>query len=503
MNITRPVGSFVVLLLAVTASAAEPIEIGSRLELLVDNHLIDEMSGGAELEMHHPVPQEISLVHDAPWEGSGTGYHSVFRDGDLYRMYYKAWQISVEDGKLNTGAHPLFTCYAESRDGIRWEKPKLGLVEFRGSKDNNIVLASGKLGNANVDAGHIAMFKDDNPDCPPESQYKALVRSRGPTGLLAFRSADGLRWEPIRERPVITKGAFDSQNLAFWDSSRNEYRAYFRFFDNGRRDILTATSDNFVDWTDPVPLIYPGAPQDQLYTNQVKPYFRAPHLLVGFPTRYIDRGWSDSMRQLPEPEHRQQRATGSQRYGTAITETLLMTSRDGRTFHRWGEAFLRPGPQRPGSWNYGHQYVGWHVVETASALEGAPDELSLYASESYWTGTSSELRRYTLRTDGFVSVSAPLSGGELTTKPLRFTGDRLQLNFATGAAGSVQIEIQDADGKPIAGYSLADCPEIFGDELSRTVTWKGGASVSDLSGKPVRLRLVLRDADVYSFQFKD
>src|SRR6056297_1929793 len=134
MNITRPVGTFVVLLVAVTASATEPIEIGSRLELLVDTHLIDEMSEGAELEMHHPVPQEISLVHDAPWEGSGTGYHSVFRDGELYRMYYKAWQISVEDGKLNTGAHPLFTCYAESRDGIRWEKPNLGLVEFRGSK---------------------------------------------------------------------------------------------------------------------------------------------------------------------------------------------------------------------------------------------------------------------------------------------------------------------------------------------------------------------------------
>lgn len=511
MRISPVAGALALLLISSVASAADPqppaepqtpIEIGSRLELLVDDYLIESISGGARLEMHHPVPQEIAIVHDAPWEGSGTGYHSIFQDGDRYRMYYKAWQLKVEDGKMISNTHPLFTCYAESRDGIHWEKPNLGLIEFEGSKNNNIVLASGKHGNVQIDAGHIAMFKDENPDCPAESQYKAFVLSRGEKGLLAFHSPDGLRWEPMHDSPVITKGAFDSQNLAFWDPARKEYRAYVRFFDNGRRDILTATSKDFITWTEPVPLIYPGAPADALYTNQVKPYYRAPHLLIGFPTRYTDRGWSPSMRELPELEHREQRAAAVQRYGTVVTEALLMTSRDGRTFHRWGEAFLRPGPQRPGTWNYGHQYIGWHVIETASPLPGAPTELSLFATESYWTGTSADLRRYTLRTDGFVSASAPLSGGEFVTKPLQFSGDQLHLNFSTSAAGSVQVEIQKPDGTPIPGYTMADCDETFGDELARTVTWKGKVGVGELAGQPVRLRFLLKDADVFAFQFK-
>jgi len=199
-------------------------------------------------------------------------------------------------------------------------------------------------------------------------------------------------------KPIITKGAFDSENLAFWDSVRKEYREYHRGFRDGRRDIMTSTSADFIHWTEPVWLEYPGAPKEHLYTNQIAPYYRAPHLFIGFPTRYVERGWSDSMRALPELQHREQRAAVSLRYGTALTEGLLMTSRDGQTFKRWGEAFLRPGIQRPGQWKYGDNYIAWHVIETKSAIDGAPNELSLYATEGYWTGTSSQLRRYTLRT---------------------------------------------------------------------------------------------------------
>ena len=111
------------------------------------------------------------------------------------------------------------------------------------------------------------------------------------------------------------------------------------------------------------------------------------------------------------------------------------------------------------------------------------------------------MRRYTLRIDGFVSVQAPLAGGEFTTKPLVFQGSKLVINFATSAAGSVQVEIQDQDGKPLEGFTLADCPETFGDSLRREVSWKAGSNVGKLAGKPVRLRFVLKDADLYSIQF--
>ena len=341
---------------------------------------------------------------------------------------------------------------------------------------------------------------DTNPACTPDARYKAVGLGKG--GLWAYKSADAIHWSPIQQRPIITKGAFDTQNIAFWDALRGEYRAYIRDCRQGRRDIRTATSKDFFHWTEPVWLRYPGAPEEQLYTNQIKPYYRAPHIFIGFPTRYIERGWSDSMRALPELEHRQLRAKAHLRYGTALTEALLMSSRDGLTFMRWGEAFLRPGLRNKDNWSYGDNYIAWHVVETKSHMPDAPDELSLYATESYWTGNSSQLRRFTLRVDGFVSVEAPLAGGEVITKPLRFSGSKMLLNFSTSAAGGLRVEIQDGDGKPIPGFSLEDCPEVFGDSLERVVAWKQGPDVGRLARQTVRLRFVMKDADLYSFRFQ-
>src|SRR5690606_1795819 len=120
----------------------------------------------------------------------------------------------------------------------------------------------------------------------------------------------------------------------------------------------------------------------------------------------------------------------------------------------------------------------------------------------YWKGNGSAVRRYTLRLDGFVSVNAPASGGELITKPITFKGTSLHLNFSSSAAGGIQVEIQDADGKAIPGYSLADCPPVFGDTIERTVFWTGGPDLSELQGRSVRLRFVLNDADLYALQFK-
>ncbi|MCB1237511.1 MAG: hypothetical protein KDM91_20775, partial [Verrucomicrobiae bacterium] len=399
------------ILAAVRAHAADPTDIGTRRELFVDDALIESVSGGARLVLHHPEPREIALDHDAPWEGTGSGYHSVFRDGDKYRMYYKAWHLDVKDGKVNTGSHPLYCCYAESDDGIHWRKPELGLVDFKGSKANNIVLAPETFGEVKSDPGHPAVFRDDNPACPPEARYKAIIRAAKPHGLLVFQSPDGLHWSLAHPEPVITEGAFDSQNLAFFDPNIGAYRAYWRVFTEGQTDaenwkpggvraIRTAVSKDLVHWEPWKDLTYVDSPKEELYTKGVKPYSRAPHLLIGFPTRYIDRGWSDSMRALPELAAREDRAKASQRYGTAITEGLMMASRDGVNFKRWNEAFLRPGIERDGTWHYGHQYLAWHPVETQSTLEGAPNELSFYATESYWTGKSSVLRRYALRLDG-------------------------------------------------------------------------------------------------------
>ncbi len=187
-----PLG-FVSWLLVAICPAAEPIHIGSRLELFVDDYLIDTMAG-AELTLHEPVAREIALDHNAvPWEGNTSLFHTVFQDGPLYRMYYRGTQcVPTEDPAKPPPIVSSFFCYAESDDGVHWRRPELGLVEFQGSSKNNILWSyadSGRLwdvpdsvlmGTDDPDAFrtsspiNFTVFKDTNPDCPPDARYKLM-----------------------------------------------------------------------------------------------------------------------------------------------------------------------------------------------------------------------------------------------------------------------------------------------------------------------------------------
>ena len=490
-------------------------EIGSRRELFVEPTLINKLSGGARLQLHQPVAREITFVCDKPWEGSSCAYMKVFQDGELYRMYYRGSDVVyTKDGYHSP--HEEVACYAESRNGIHWTKPELGLFQYNGSKKNNIIwMGSG--------SHNFAPFLDTRPGCPAEERFKALAGDFR-KGLQAFVSADGKRFKPVQQKPVIAKGAFDSLNLAFWDSVAGVYREYHRDFRQGR-DIRTGTSQDFVHWTDPEFLSYEAhrhesEPEDappvrdadpanqlpgrvsQLYTNQIIPYYRAPHLYLGFPTRYIDRGWTYSATQLPRYDYRKLRGAKSRREGTAVTDGMFMASRSGTHFHIWPESFIRPGLRTEQSWFYGDTYQNHGLVETASHIEDAPPELSVYVSENSHQDHPGQFRRYTLRIDGFVSLQAPLAGGELITQPLVFQGERLSLNLSTSAAGSVRVEFQEPNGTPIPGFTLDDAHELYGDSLDLAAAWKGAeTSVAARSGKPVRLRFAVRDADVFSYQF--
>ena len=473
----HPLSIAPVLLATLALQAAEPVDIGSRLEPLVDDHLIESLAGVMQV-LHEPVRREVVVMHDQPWEGNCCAYHTVFQDGDLYRMYYRGWQ----SGALSNGipAHDPVVCYAESKDGIHWTKPDLGLFEFRGSKRNNIVRSE------STPEG-FAVFKDANPVCPPEYRYKALTLGKG--GLVALGSPDGIHWSMLQEKPVITKGAFDSMNLAFWDSTRQCYVEFHRNFRKGIRDIMTSTSADFLHWSEPVWLEYPGAANEQLYTNGILPYERAPHLYMGFPVRYM------ASRPAAYVPYKGVRADMN-----GITDALFMTSRDGLRFHRWGEALIRPGLQSD-CWVTRNNYPAWGLVHTKSdSPEGLP-ELSLYATEGYYRSGPCRLRRFSVRIDGFVSIRAGSQGGEMVTRPLIFAGETLEINYSTSAAGSVRVEIQDADGRAIPGFSLADCPEIYGDKIDHVVAWKQGSAVGKLAGQTIRLRFVMKDADLFALRF--
>jgi hypothetical protein len=441
------------------AGAEEPIPIGTQRELFVDRHLIEELKGDASLRLHKPQPKEVVLVADKPWEGNTSAYFTIFQDGDLYRMYYRG---SHFDEETKQAAHREVTCYAQSKDGVHWEKPELGLFEFDGSKANNIVWDG-------LGTHCFTPFKDDNPACPPEARYKA-ISAGSPKGLYAFHSPDGIHWRLSSDKPVITKGAFDSQNLGFWDGQLRKYREYHRGFKDGVRDILTSVSDDFLTWTEPEYLDYGDAPKEHLYTNAVRPYFRAPQLLIGFPTRFVP--------------------------ATQQVEPTLMTSRDGRTFQRWNEAVIPISAPEDRDGNRSN-YMTWGLVQ----LPGDEEHLSVYATEAYYTGPGSRVRRFTYRVDGFASLHAE-SPGELITRPITFSGKALLLNFAARQGGEVRAELLGAAGRPLPGFSANDCQPLTGQALDGVVQWKGG-DVSPWALSPVRLRFVLTNADLFAFRFRE
>lgn len=450
----------------------EILELGSRRELFVDDLLIASQTG-VVLTAHKPEPQEVAITCDAPWEGNTSGYYSIFQDGDIYRMYYRG--AHYDEGTKKAG-HEETTCYAESRDGIAFTKPKLGLLAFNGSKDNNIVHMGGASHN-------FACFKDTHPACPPEARYKALGSigakkdRKAKPGLEAFGSPDGLRWTSLKAEAVITAGAFDSQNIAFYDNVAGCYRAYWRYFTGGYTDergwkpsgvraIRTAISKDFLNWEQQADLAYGDAPVEQLYTNAVLPYERAPHLLIGFPTRY-------------QPKHEQ-------------VEPVFMSSRDGVNFKRWPEPLIPITAPKDRDGNRSN-----YMTRGLLMLPGREREMSVYATEAYYKGPGSRVRRFSFRVDGFVSARAA-GTGSLTTPVLKFKGAALSLNMVSG--GSTKIEIQDASGKPVPGFTLADCTPVSGDHVDHKVNWKGG-SLAGLEGKPVRIHFALDRADLYALQF--
>lgn len=166
------------LLVNVVSLAAEPIAIGSRRELFVDDVLVERLAGKADLRLHQPTPQNVALVTGEPWEGNGTNYVTVFQDGKKYRMYYRGSHYSYLGGKDRPNTRDLY-CYAESSDGIHWTKPALGLFAWSGSKQNNIVW-DGEGAHAFVP------FRDTNPKCEPGAAYKALGVGGAKHGLYAF-----------------------------------------------------------------------------------------------------------------------------------------------------------------------------------------------------------------------------------------------------------------------------------------------------------------------------
>jgi hypothetical protein len=454
------------LALTLTARAAAPIDVASRWELFVDEFLVAQKNGVA-LKLHDPIKREIVLTTDKPWEGRTCAYFSVIQDGKRVLMYYRG----SSGGSDHSDAQ--VTCVAESNDGIHFTRPKLGLIEAGGTKDNSVIWRG-------VESHNFSPFLDANPKARPEERFKALggVKQPGknwqqgetPGGLYAFASADGIQWKKMKDTPVITKGAFDSQNLAFWDTTRNRYTCFSRIGFNKVRAVQSNTSTDFLTWTEPVPHKYAeGVPWEHFYTSATVPCPTAPHLFLSFPKRFVP-----ARKKVPEHE------------GPGVSDAVFMSSRDGVNWDRpFLEAWVRPGLDLK-NWTDRNNMTANGIIESSDT------EWSLYISEHY-RHADHRIRRLTVRRQGFASMHADARGGEFTTHPLKFTGNKLLLNYATSAAGSIRIDALDESGK-----SVATMPELYGDEFEAKAL-----DVSKLSGRIISLRVRMKDADLYALRFAE
>ena len=475
------------------------IDLKGRRELFWDTDILESFEGIMRTR-HSPVYKNECFKCDAPWESEHCCYGSSVRVGDEIRFYYRA-----ENNEFNKKGLGIM-CLATSRDGKTFEKKNIGTNSFGGSFENNIFHSEER------EIDNFSVVYDTNPGCPENERFKAVSLVSAtvvgePERLALYVSADGIKFE--FKYFLAVEGNFDSHNVLFYDESIGKYRLYFRrvhYSDNTEfngvireeaglflvRDVRLSFSEDLLTWTEPVRLDYGDDDMVQMYTNQIVKYPRAD-VYVGFPTRYIDRrddpknfkylsdkdGWRSKFLEI-----------GS-RGGTAITDCGFMYSKDGLHFKREGNAFLSADYEQGNNWIYGDFYLAYGLVETESDSVPGVMEYSFYTPYGYHTSAESFLR-YTIRLDGFYSLHADYTGGEFLTKPMTL-GDTMKINFKTSALGNVRIVILDEDGNPIEGY---DSGNIFGNSTERPVEFE--RPLSNLSGKAVRLKFIMNDADVYS-----
>jgi hypothetical protein len=334
-------------------------------------------------------------------------------------------------------------------------------------------------------------------------KHTAMRDPAGPKRLVFWASADGFSFRKLDPQPDMVSdlpNCFDGGNTLFWSEAEGRYVLYYRWCDvygseGYRRTVARATSKDLMTWTPSAPMTYGDTPREQFYTNNTQPYFRAPHIYLAPAARFME-----GRRALAKAQGAAAglvSGIGSFRHDWTrdCSDGVLLTSRAGSTRYdrTFMETFIRPG-LGAGNWTSRSNYP------LTGILPDGADRIQLFVSRRYLQA-GWHIERLLLRTDGFASVSSPWAGGELLTKPFTFAGSALEINYRTGAPGFVRVEIQDADGSPIPGHTLGDCPEIIGDEIKRLVAWKGGLGVAGLAGKAVRLRFVMKDADLFSFKF--
>lgn len=466
-----------VLCAAPLAHAGRPPAMGTETQLFVDDVLLAAKTGVVRrAHACRKLPQPV-LVPEKPWEQDGIDrrvyiYGTVLREpaAGTFRMWY------------NRLATVLF---ATSADGIDWERPTLGLVEFGGSKENNILL----------EGMHSPSVVCDLYEPDPARRYKMIGCWRGKEpGYYAAYSADGLRWNLYPKNPVLPGG--DTITLA-QDPSTGEYLAFHKRHGDPRtrpiaRQVYLSVSDDMQTWSEPELVMIPdkidhaqtreleGGTHSEFYNMSAFPYGGQ---WLGLVTHFRRTG------RPPGKGPGQSPADGP-------IDVQLVHSRDGRTWQRGSDR----SPVIP---NGPHAYDAGCILGVANAPVMVDDQLWVYYTGITTThGGYLPEKEITIalakwRLDGFVSLDAGDEPGMVETVPLRFHGDRPMVN-ADASEGFLAVEVLDAEGQPIPGYTRAECTLVLGDSVRHEVGWKQHKRLP--ADRPVRLRFHLHNTKLFSYR---
>jgi hypothetical protein len=448
------------------APAAGEAPVPARAKYLVlDTRIIDKVDGARlAVGTAKKHPANPLFREDRPWEPRFDNlYANVLYDEQekLYRCWYSPFIVDKAAGETprekrsqvpyRPRGREMGVCYAVSKDGLKWEKPELGLIEFGRGKANNLVLRG----------PHGAGVFRDPRDPDSSRRYKMFYKGRG---MCVRFSSDGLRWgEEIRCPPIAARG--DTHNNALWCPERGKYVGITRLW-KGQRIVGRTESSDFRQWTKAVEVLR-GDRENQTYAM---PVFRYAGVYLGLVMVFRPR---------PNRVHCE-----------------LAWSPDTVAWRR-----IDPGtPLIPLSGKQGD--YDWGCAYAAACPVIRKDEIRLYYGASngpHGNWRESFLALATLRPDGFAGFEPKdrRKAALVHTQPVLCNGSTLQVS-ADAKGGRLRVAVRDAKG-----LALDDAEPIDADVTDATVRWRGGGDLSSRKGKLVRLTFELKSAKLYAFRFAD
>ena len=470
----------------------EPFHVDNSAELFLDDYLLAETTNlRRRLNKATPHPSNPILRPATDWENGEVATPCVLRIGEEFRMWYLArgWKYLSREGKASL-ADSCFVCYATSKNGVDWHRPTLGHHQYRGTRENNIVLRheGSHLDSFSVffhpekeDAFRMLAFQGRWPYKESAIKAKGYEFKIKKHGHYPYRSQDGIHWQYMQDdlEPAWT---WDRSSAAY-DVRRDKYLGFWKTAYKGVRSRLYAESDDLLHWSTPVKSLTPEWIDNP--GSRVDPAGTEFYGMVAFNfgNQYV--GLLEILHSL-----------------SSTMNFQLIASRDLKAWNRLvaPEPFIDHGKE--GSWNRGIMMMAnsrpvllddhyWFFYEGANFDHAGP-----FGGDR--TGKTRCLGASTLRKDRFISLLADDRSRKatLTTVPVLLDGTMLHLN-ANAPRGTVHVELLDLDGNVITGFSRNDCrPLQSKDTTDFAVVFNGKPR---LPAEPVRVRFSLFNAELSAF----